>query len=263
MASITTRETGTTGVGGVTRKNAPLSNAEIDNNFINLNADKIEVSNAVSTNTNNAVVRRDSSGGFSAGAISATSLSLTTVLPIGSGGTGQTTYTNGQLLIGNSSGSLTKATLNGTTNRVVITNASGSITISTPQDLNTTSLVQFGSIGVGTAASGVTGRIDATSVVSTSITETSSITLKENINPLENALESIAKLSGVIYDRKDGSSNNEPGFIAEDVLKILPNLVTSDKNGNAEGIRYTKVVAYLVEAIKELKQEIDTLKGVK
>ena len=35
MASITTRETGTTGTGGVTRKDLPLTNAEIDTNFIN------------------------------------------------------------------------------------------------------------------------------------------------------------------------------------------------------------------------------------
>lgn len=41
MAAITTRETGTTGVNGVTRKNLPLTNSEIDNNFINLNT-KIE-----------------------------------------------------------------------------------------------------------------------------------------------------------------------------------------------------------------------------
>jgi len=48
MASITTRETGTTGTGGVTRKNLPLTNSEIDNNFISLNTAKAEVSNNLS-----------------------------------------------------------------------------------------------------------------------------------------------------------------------------------------------------------------------
>jgi hypothetical protein len=48
MASITTRETGTTGVQGVTRKNLPLTNAEIDTNFINLNNNKLETSNNLS-----------------------------------------------------------------------------------------------------------------------------------------------------------------------------------------------------------------------
>jgi hypothetical protein len=52
MASITTRETGTSGVGGVTRKNLPLTNAEIDNNFISLNTDKLDRTNNLSELTN-------------------------------------------------------------------------------------------------------------------------------------------------------------------------------------------------------------------
>ena len=64
---------------------------------------------------------------------SATSLPLTTgvtgTLPVANGGTGQTTYTNGQLLIGNTTGNtLTKATLTAGTN-ITITNGAGSITI--------------------------------------------------------------------------------------------------------------------------------------
>ncbi len=66
-------------------------------------------------------------------------------LAVGSGGTGQTTYTNGQLLIGNTTGNtLTKATLTGTTNQITVTNGTGSITLSTPQDINTTSAPTFG-----------------------------------------------------------------------------------------------------------------------
>lgn len=49
MASITTRQTGITGDDGVTRKNAPLTNTEIDNNFINLNNNKLESLNATAT----------------------------------------------------------------------------------------------------------------------------------------------------------------------------------------------------------------------
>jgi hypothetical protein len=51
--------------------NVPLTNTQIDNNFINLNNDKVEVNDAVSANTANKVVRRDSSGNFSAGTITA------------------------------------------------------------------------------------------------------------------------------------------------------------------------------------------------
>ena len=52
-------------------KGTPLSNAEVDANFTNLNADKIEVSDTTSANTPNKIVRRDANGNFSAGTISA------------------------------------------------------------------------------------------------------------------------------------------------------------------------------------------------
>lgn len=64
MATITLRQ----GVGG---KGSPLTNAEVDANFSNLNTDKVETSDAVSTNTANKVVKRDASGNFSAGTITA------------------------------------------------------------------------------------------------------------------------------------------------------------------------------------------------
>ena len=53
-------------------KGSPLSNAEVDANFSNLNTDKIEVADAVAENTANKVVKRDVSGNFSAGIITAT-----------------------------------------------------------------------------------------------------------------------------------------------------------------------------------------------
>lgn len=106
------------------------------------------------------------------------------------------------------------------------------------------------SVGATTAS---TGRF-------TSITETSSIAYKENVKPIENALSIIEQLSGVIYDRKDGSAKAEPGLIAEQVAKVLPNVVTYDDE-KVDGITYTKLSAYLIEAIKELTNEINNLKG--
>jgi hypothetical protein len=94
----------------------------------------------------------------------------------------------------------------------------------------------------------------------TNITESSSIALKENVKPIDDALLNVLKLVGVIYDRKDGSSKNEAGLIAESVNEILPNIVTKDKNGNPDGIQYSKLTAYLVEAVKSLQDQIDNLK---
>jgi hypothetical protein len=84
---------------------------------------------------------------------------------------------------------------------------------------------------------------------------------KENVNPIENALALIMQLAGVTYDRKD-NKEHEAGLIAEQVYKIIPDLVSLDANGNPHGIKYTKLTAYLLEAIKSLKTEINALKKV-
>lgn len=143
-----------------------------------------------------------------------------------------------------------------------------------------------GTVGATTAASGSFTTLAASSTVSgtgfsnylasppaiggtapaagtfTTITETSSLVLKENINPITNALEIVLQLQSYTYDRKDGSSLNESGLIAEEVNKIVPSLVTKDENGDPRGIHYSKITAYLIEAVKELKHELNTLKGI-
>jgi len=95
------------------------------------------------------------------------------------------------------------------------------------------------------------------------ITEASSIALKENVQPIENALDLILDLVGVTYDRRDGSKKNEPGLIAEEVYKRAPALVSLDNDGNPAGVLYTKLGPYLIEAIKMLKDEVDELKNKK
>ena len=107
---------------------------------------------------------------------------------------------------------------------------------------------------VVTGGVGVSGQVTATTLV-----ETSSAIFKENISPLDNALDSVMKLTGVSYDRLD-NKEHEVGLIAEDVAKILPDLVSKDGSGNPYGIKYTKITAYLIEAVKSLAKEIDSLK---
>jgi hypothetical protein len=114
----------------------------------------------------------------------------------------------------------------------------------------------------GTMTTRMTIKADGGSViVAGTLTENSSITLKENVNPITNAIDTISKLVGVTYDRKDGSAIQRPGLIAEEVDKILPNIVIKDENGAPSSIAYTNLIAYLIESIKELKQEIDILKS--
>jgi hypothetical protein len=110
---------------------------------------------------------------------------------------------------------------------------------------------------VVTGGVGISGQMTATSIV-----ETSSIAFKENVNPIDNALGLVMQLAGVTYDRKD-NKEHEAGLIAEQVYKIIPDLVSLDTTGKPHGIKYTKLTAYLLESIKSLKTEIEELKGKK
>lgn len=77
--------------------------------------------------------------------------------PVANGFTGQSSYTDGQLLIGNTTGNtLTKATLTGTTNQVNVTNGGGSITLSTPQDIHTGASPTFAGATMDNLTVGVT-----------------------------------------------------------------------------------------------------------
>lgn len=127
-------------------------------------------------------------------------------------------------------------------------------------EVNETGLVYLSQYSGSVVIGGATWDGASKLQVNGTITETSSIALKENINPITNALESVINLKGVTYDRKDGTTKNEAGLIAEEVAKYIPSVVSKDKEGNAVGINYSRLTAYLLEAIKDLKTEIDNLK---
>ena len=153
------------------------------------------------------------------------------------------TYSDNKLEFVPSTGTLTSSNIS--TGGI---NATGTSVLSTV-DINGGN-IDGTTIGSASAANGTFASLTASS-----ITETSSIAYKENVNPIENALDAIMQLAGVTYDRKDGSSKMEAGLIKEEVEKILPNVVKDD------GIQYTKLTAYLIEAVKTLTQEVKELKS--
>ena len=90
----------------------------------------------------------------------------------------------------------------------------------------------------------------------------SDITLKENIKPIENALDKVEKLQGVTFDWKESDSildiKEDIGFIAQDVQKVLPELVRKNDNGKLS-LRHQGIISVLAEAIKELSDRIKVL----
>jgi hypothetical protein len=130
------------------------------------------------------------------------------------------------------------------------------------QNLLTTSNVQHASLGIGMAASGTAGRIDASGdIVAFS---TSDKNFKENIIPIQNALEKISKISGNTYDWKSdmkefhGFEGNDVGVIAQEIEEVLPQLVTTRETGY-KAVKYDKLVALLIEGIKEQQTQIHSL----
>jgi hypothetical protein len=167
-----------------------------------------------------------------------------------SGGTGAVTITN--------SGVTSAVAGTG----VGVSAGTGAVTISIGQAVATSSNVQFNSLGIGMAASATAGRIDATNdIVAYS---SSDIRFKENIKVIENPIQKIRQISGNTYDWKaenkieHGYEGNDVGVIAQEIEAVLPQLVQTRENGY-KAVKYDKLVALLIEGIKEQQIQIDNL----
>lgn len=92
-----------------------------------------------------------------------------------------------------------------------------------------------------------------------SLTQTSSRKVKENIKPIEDAAK-ILELDAVQFDFKDKAKGvNRRGFIAEDVAKVLPNLVTQENGDTPASLDYLGMIPYLQTIIKSQEKRIATL----
>lgn len=86
--------------------------------------------------------------------------------------------------------------------------------------------------------------------------------LKDNITPISNAIDKIKQIGGYEFDWNENSKQegHDVGVIAQEVEKILPELVTTRDNGY-KAVRYEKIVALLIEAIKDQQSQIEDLKS--
>jgi hypothetical protein len=99
--------------------------------------------------------------------------------------------------------------------------------------------------------------INANLIVSGNITETSDRRVKSYIEPITHALDKVLLLDGVSY-MKDGMINKNIGLIAQDVSRVVPEVVSMDTDGMFS-VSYSNLVALLIEAIKEQDKKITEL----
>ena len=128
---------------------------------------------------------------------------------------------------------------------------------------------QYSSLGVGTAASSTTGEIRATNEITAYYS--SDRDLKENIQPIENALGKLRQITGVMFDwtdeeveRRGGEDDyfvrkHDTGVIAQDVEVVLPEVVATRPDGH-KAVKYEKMAGLIIQAINELADQVDEIK---
>ena len=164
-----------------------------------------------------------------------------------------------------------------------VTRSGNTITISST-DTNTDTNTTY-SAGTGISLSGTTFSIGQAVATNSTVQfgevrstgdiiayYSSDLALKENISPIDNALNKVMSIGGYNFDWKDSHledrggvdgmfvKKKDIGIIAQEVQKVLPEAVGKREDGTL-GVRYEQIVPLLIESIKELKSEIESLKS--
>ena len=122
-----------------------------------------------------------------------------------------------------------------------------------------------GGVGINTASPGAGFALDVSGLIRTTgpVNTASDARYKTHVAGIENALDAILNLRGVTYDYdraqwpdKNFPAGNQIGFVAQDIEKVFPELVTKDEKGY-RSVAYTGVIPVLVEAVKTLKIQLD------
>jgi hypothetical protein len=113
-----------------------------------------------------------------------------------------------------------------------------------------------GRVGIGTSTPGYTLDVQGDLYVSGTLTYVSDKRLKSNVHVIENALEKVGKLSGYTFTM---NNKQNAGVIAQEVLEVLPEVVGGSEE-TTYSVAYGNMASLFIEAIKELKREIEVLK---
>ena len=134
-------------------------------------------------------------------------------------------------------------------------------TMATFVDDGAVSLYYDNAVKLATVTGGVnvTGTLTAT----TNVTVSSDIRLKSNIETIDSALDKVKEMRGVYFDRHDDEATRAVGVIAQEMQEVMPEVVVTDDTEDKHlSVAYGNLVGVLIEAVKELSEEVDELKKI-
>jgi len=130
----------------------------------------------------------------------------------------------------------------------------------TPADAKLT-VSNDGNVGIGDTTPGYKLDVNGTIRATGDVIAFSDARVKDNVVTIDNALDKVNRLRGVTYTRNDTEDKQtKMGVIAQEVLEVIPEVVQQDDKGNYS-VAYGNMNGLLIEAIKELKAEIEELKS--
>lgn len=142
--------------------------------------------------------------------------------------------------------------------------ATTATTATTANALNTGNNYQVNSLGVGAAATGTAGEIVATNAITAYYSDDR---LKTKLGKIEGALDKLCSLEGFYYEANETAQalgyevQREVGVSAQQMQNVLPEIVAPAPIDNTYlTVRYERALPLIVEAIKELRDELNSLK---
>lgn len=204
--------------------------------------------------------------------LTANSLSITSSTPSTSTSSGALLVTGGAGIQGNVYASYIVG------NGSLLTGLPAGYSNATASSFLSVSNISISSLGVGTAASGNVGEIRATNAITSFYSDRR---LKTNFKQIENALDKVNRLQGILYTQNElaetfgyNDYSQQVGVFAQDVQIVQPEAVKpapfdiSADGSSISGehyltVQYDKLVPLLIEAIKELTEQVNILKGKK
>ena len=171
-----------------------------------------------------------------------------------------TTNTASKVVARDASGNFAAGTITANLTGNVTGNTSGSAATFTSTSQNS----QFNSVGVGTAGSGTAGEIRATNNITAYYSDDR---LKTRLGKIENALDKLCSLDGFYYEANEIAQalgykvQREAGVSAQQMQAILPEIVApAPIDEKYLTVRYERALPLLIEAIKELREEVREIK---